>query len=671
MVDSLTRFRKGHNHRSSAEDEWFIPYNKPTHPNPASSSFSIGRSPPPVRQPSHNLLGYFSGPTSPTAGAGERKSFKFPPLPPTPHIDDSPTLGGLRKAPSYGSLQGSNRSGRIPSSTSVPTGLTAPKMLFSPLSREVRASGYTANSGTSQDLPRSRTFSAPTKRHRSNVSDPFDTRPEARHWAAPTVCDRLVLARPSITPHVITPPGSPEENSDIFSTDGRKIMDEGKQRVDERDKWADYIKHRRRSRSFSNEPPRRDAPIIGNARVRADEFQRRNSQTRSRSNSIGSRLRSRLSHSKSSTDLRPSFLHVDSDQSVGVSKSFGFVKRTSSTKTPSTGAHTPTGEVEKDPFHRVEPNPPYRKGHSYTQSSPELFSQPRRAPPGPPHRTLRIQNPPIRRQGVVIIGAEPEPTNWIPRKAPVPLDFSKPLPDLPVEIPTDDEQTHVDFGKAREDEPTSPVKTVDTSASSMTPIITPSPANARTYLAQQHLKNRTKRAFQAPTSRSNSQRLRTSEPISLDGSSNASSASPARRPTALEEAISRSRAASTSTLEHKDSVSRLHVDRPRTMAGDDTPELPRIISTSPSFSPHPPLAYPISTEIRNGYMMPPRIGRTDTELSKISGKSVYTDASEGWGRSGMSTPVSRDLSVEEATPSIDDELSDRFKVSSASMVSHS
>lgn len=653
MVDSLNLFRKGSTSRSK-EDEWFIPYNKPSKTLP---SPGIGNSPPPARHSSHNLLGYSTGPQSPTGGKGERKSFKFPPLPPTPYNDDTARLSGLRKAPSYGSLRDVGGSARMPSSTSVPTGLTAPRMLFSPLSRDLRASGSTVSLDRI-DSPRTRTFSAPSSRHRSNLSHPFDDRPP-RQWAAPTVCDRLVLARPSITPHVITPPASPEDqSSDVFSVEGPRAMDEARQRAEERDQWAKYAKARRRSRSFGNEPPSADAPIIGNARVRAEEIQRRNSQSRSRSNSISSRIRSRLSHSKSSTDLRPSFLHVDSDQSVGVSTSFAFVKRTSGSKTPN-DQNDFAPAAENDPFQRVAPISTYRRGHAHTQSSPELFNQPRRPAPGPPHRTLRIQSPPIRKQGVVIIGREPDPSTWIPRKAPVPLDFSKPLPDLPVEVGDNGPASQTPQSVSREIDVD---RTLPTGVSSMPPIAAPSPGNARSYLAQQHLKDRTRRAFQTPSSRASVHRLRTSDPIHLESAKDASTGSPARRPTALEEAISRSRAASTSSIDNQDVASRLKTKRFHNEVDGGTAEVPRIISTSPSFSPHPALAYPITTDSHSLYVIPPQVSRTDTGLSQASGRSVYTDASEGWGRSGVSTPASRDISVGEATPSADEDLSDRFKV---------
>jgi hypothetical protein len=245
----------------------------------------------------------------------------------------------------------------------------------------------------------------------------------------------------------------------------------------------------------------------------------------------------------------------------------------------------------------------------------------------------------------VIIGPETQVAPVITSTIPAAIDFSKPLPDLPVDA---DPQTTPEISQT-------PMATPTT----MAPIVTPSPAKARTYLAQQHLRTRTKRAFQTPSAGPSSFRLKQHEPADLTAStstaSTVSTVCPApRRPTALEEAIGRSRAASAANATPSHAVD----ESPARMIAE--PAAPRIVPRSPSLTGGIDLGLPIP-EQRNGLMIPPQFERTDTGMSKASGKTVYTDASEGWGRSGHATPMSGDYSVED-TPSPTDEMSDRFKV---------
>jgi len=696
------RFRRNNGSARPAEDEWFIPYTAPTTPKPLSSQF-IGHSPAPVKSTSSNMLSYFSGPTS-TGPLGEpRQSFKFPPLPPTPrstapsHVtatDGFPIR--LRKAPSQGSLlESSSMRSRIPTANSVPTGLTAPKLLFSPLSREARGSSFTPASASSSphaiNLPRQRTVSAPQRRMRQA----YDTPP--RRWDAPTVCEKLVFAKPSITPHYITPPGSPEDNdgdSDVFSAFASRVVADGKKREVERNEWAKYVKHRTRSRSFGNELPREDAPVIGNARARERDIERRMSASTKRSSSL-KRWIPRHSHTRSMGDLlsRPETQRTESDESVR--KSFGFVHRgsnaTGTYSKGSSGQQSPmfgdvsdpfrSPEVTIKPFRMAKGNPvEYKPGHSYTRSSPDLLQRPaRRSAPGPPARTLRVSNPPVRRQGVVIIGAEDE-ANRLPV-----MDFSKPLPPLPsdaspqVDVAAFDSLSH-EIGMAI----SPPTRHAPGPSESEAPppfptSVQPSPAHARTYLAEQHRRSRTIKAFQSPSAR-NSTRIRppdlstpsprSKEPLNASTSTAISSTgtfSSPRKPTALDEAIKRSRASSLSTLDKGSSVmSQSTYKLPAGTIRGDAPEVPKILATAPSFTSGTSLVYPITTDAVNrspaGLIVPPPLGgRNDSNYSTASKTTVYTDASEGWSRSGTSTPAAGRRSFENS-PSPDEEMSDKFKV---------
>jgi hypothetical protein len=222
------------------------------------------------------------------------------------------------------------------------------------------------------------------------------------------------------------------------------------------------------------------------------------------------------------------------------------------------------------------------------------------------------------------------------------------------------------------------------------------PASARAALAKQHQRARTRRAFAAPSAgpvRPKSNQFENlASPCSaalLSASTNSahsayttvsSDATPTphpRRPSAMEEAIGRSRAASLTGPESGPSGAQTRPG-PRTAdkstyshSGSSTPAarpIPDPIQRTIS----PPLAYPISTipsprsivesfaEQQNRLMPPsasrPRFAHTDTAAS---GRTVYTDASEGWDRSAAGTPDEH-LSPE-GTPSPDHDDGD-FKV---------
>lgn len=655
------------------EDAWFVPYNKPAQGQASSSSFAIGQSPTPTRHSSSNLLSYFASPTSPSSHS-ENKGFRFPSSRAGSPTKRAGQTRAVSQAASSSSLLDASVQSRLSTSNSVPTGLSAPKLLFSPLVREVNGTTYIP--AESPTPTRQRTFSAPQRRRKP--SNAYQEEHGPRQWAAPTICDKLVLAKPHITPHFITPPGSPDElDSDVFSGDIERVVNDGKQRVRERDEWASYVKFRGRSRSFGNEAPRFDAPIIGNAKIRAAEHERRAS-VKSRSSSVGSKSRWIPRHrgTQSASDLRPSFLHMDSSKSDGVTTSFGFAKRTPSRdrSTFSSGNQSPVFDgLSPDQYPRTAP---YNDGHSRSRSSPNLsVHQSNRIPPGPPPRTLRIRNPPIKKSGVIIIGAEAEDTQKRRQAPTVPIDFGKPLPELPQEPQTPQQGPNVfdsmnnDIGRA-----ISPlIDRVELQpASTMTPIM-PSPASARSHLAQQHARSRTLKAFKTPTSARTALRAQAAEyfmPANTprSESSAVSLASPPgsagqRRPTALEEAIGRSRAASTSSIEKSNLTPTVHLfERPRTIVDETGAELPRILATAPSVELAKPLIHPIVSENHNALAVPPLGARADSNFSQSSKNTVYTDASEGWSRTGSVAPEGRRLSSTEDTPSPGDELTDKFNV---------
>ena len=129
-------------------------------------------------------------------------------------------------------------SSALPSSFSYPTGLGAPRVLFSPLSREIKAgTSFTPKSRDEAPVPRPpRRTAAMPKPSRSKT---LDGRHKHRRWAVLTMCDMFVLPRPRITPHVITPPESPVDNGD----DNAQVVEEGRARQRERDDWAEREEH--------------------------------------------------------------------------------------------------------------------------------------------------------------------------------------------------------------------------------------------------------------------------------------------------------------------------------------------------------------------------------------------------------------------------------------------
>ncbi|WWC90085.1 uncharacterized protein L201_005018 [Kwoniella dendrophila CBS 6074] len=353
------------------EDEWLIPYNNPitsssdprSRPNLSTRESGIGLSPiSPTKTTNtstiNNMLNNVFSNSNAVAGPGPNTLKSFPVRPTsTPantytssynYPNHNPAIGvsrllprkqtnhnnTLSKSPSYSTISDINRSDRIPSSSSVPTGLQAQSMLFSPLNRELRVSTKDHHHqsspaktsfppspynpiqrsqpiGTFNSEPRKRTVSAPAhkpsrKSSRHKNGNPYEYKAENKRWAVPTMCDMFLLPRPTLLPHEITPPTTPEDeipsiearrfsigsdNTNSTTNNHETVLERGKYREEEREDWANLVKRRGRSLSLGSTAPPPGAPIIGNLRARSRERERSESRNssrgfRSRSNSL-------------------------------------------------------------------------------------------------------------------------------------------------------------------------------------------------------------------------------------------------------------------------------------------------------------------------------------------------------------------------------------------------
>lgn len=507
------------------------------------------------------------------------------------------------------------------------------------------------------------------------------------HWGVNTMCDKFVLAKPSITPLVITPPASPERaDDDLFSRNGEKAMREMDERRREREEWSDYVKRRGRSHSFGA-TTRPAGPIIGNARARGREFEQRRSldeRKQRRSSSLSSKWRPGFVRRWSQGDgKRPS---MESEQS-GASSSFGFIRKMSSTSRLSDLVKDASVPEGRHASYRNDATRPAQlrndSRHKHTRSSPDLLgpTAPRRT--GPP-RTLRIQQPPAIRQGfehgVVVIG--PGSSTYRGPTAPRPrrvthssLDLSKPLPPLPPQqADRSPEIANVGpFTSLADDmKATTPPQSTPDPDRSRRESVGQSPAHARAILAKQHQMARTKKAFQAPSS-GRSNRL-SGTPQSRHAELIPVSPTPTRttrKKTALEEAIERSKPASiadtdNSSASHLPPPSDTHSSQEKLDHGivlqKASPE-----KTNPRDVPE--LGYPIASSSRQkvNFLAPPSappIFRNDTSQSAASQQTVYTDASEGWDREfeAEGEVVRRSIADDTPSPEVTFDESD-FKVS--------
>ncbi|KAK4688226.1 GPN-loop GTPase, partial [Tremellales sp. Uapishka_1] len=616
------------------ENDWYIPYTPPhtnthfpeTAPDFSATQGGIGQTPAPIRHARHNLLSFFSSDDRPPLKrtmarqfenpAGDlNKSYEFPRLAP-----NRPPLRA--RSSSYNALD--TPPSELPSSNSVNTGLAAPKMLFSPLTRELKSLRQV---GSTPDLrvaqSRQRTVSTP---HSAPPMPSHQPRKD-RQWAAPTMCDKYVFPKPHIVPITITPPGSPEK------TLPHPVVIEGQERERERNEWANLVKKRGRSLSLGGTAaPPLSAPVVGSMRARSKErdgHSRKNSET---SGVRGGSFSSLWGSRRGSEARRSGSVSRDTKVESPVYKnlaSFGI--GTGSLRRPS-NART-SGDLDReDPFHHRRPSTK-RGHHGHSQSNPDLLSM-RNA-----NQTLQFTEPsPLDSGRVVVIGPAPDT-----RRRQTSVNLSKPLPNLPSDaqlpILTPSKPLSSEIGVALSPAPGRTVFPVFTPPSAIT--VTPpqtdnSPARARSVLAKQHQRALTKKAFQTPV-------LSPKNPAQQNhvrALSTSSGMSSPRRMTAMEEAIGRSRGASVGQSDITPTRSRPRAD---TMTTIPTPA-------------SPPLVYPITTN-------PPRqnpnflIARRPELLqndSNISQVSVYTDASEGYGRGDRVAQLAAENSVVESpagTPS--------------------
>jgi len=520
------------------EDEWFIPYKRRSAPQarldqpqggvgemPNTTSTSVN-----MARPTRSFFGSGSGGSGSGSSHRRQKS--------TPIEDDSATRSRFFRRPvlprsgSDGTLTRPSPSA-IPSTTSVPTGLAAPKMLFSPMMREIRddtqpAAQYDNNHPpSSYHVPRQRTVSAP-KHTSSHVYDKIDQ----RRWAAPTMCDMLVFPRPHITPLSITPPASPEKLPSVF--DGLSVADKV-DRDKERDEWHKYVEKRARGKSFR----------IGSVGNGLDEgggiF-----KSRARSASAGagpSRKPSRKSEKSR---------YQDPNSAPPLTTVFNFGKPRSSRETQH------HDDLEDDPFrHAPTEAERYKTAHhQHAKSSPDLSATHQHR-----NRVRVAPRPPWDDDGVIVIG--PGRSRSGLSKSTTKPDFTKPLPPLPAEYTL----------QYRPSSPFKPFATKDNSRSSSPAQLPPSrlqpavpaptagpsrlnnevnSADARAMIAKQHQRAITKRAFNSPRPRQHRDSevsVSTTSQYSQGSqrASTLSAVSPLRRMTAMEEAITRSRANSGSS----------------------------------------------------------------------------------------------------------------------------
>lgn len=196
----------------------------------------------------------------------------------------------------------------VTESPSVLTGLVAPKMLFSPLSRSIRdtQTDLTYPYGTTpyiehQQMPQGRSYPRVGDNAAATSSATFlGQRPGAK-WpdestltlnsegsksrlTVNTVCDALTFPRPRMHAHEVTPPDSPEFDDAVTGgpDDGgsnfHRVYAAGEAREAEREEWADITRKRRSASLKSSRSQRSQRSQIG--RRRSDEWSiRRNSGT--------------------------------------------------------------------------------------------------------------------------------------------------------------------------------------------------------------------------------------------------------------------------------------------------------------------------------------------------------------------------------------------------------
>jgi hypothetical protein len=528
------------------EDEWFIPYKRRSAPQaqldipqggvgemPNVTSVNMAR-------PTRSFFGSGSG-SHGGSGSGSGSGSTHRRQKSTPLEDDPTTRSRFFKRPAFprsgsdGSLTRPSPLA-VPSITSVPTGLAAPKMLFSPMMREIRDDTQPSRHDnkhppSSYHIPRHRTVSLPKQQTPSHVYDKIDQ----RRWAAPTMCDMLVFPRPHILPHTITPPASPEKLPSVF--DGLSMADKT-DRDKERDEWHKYVEKRARGRSF-----RIGASVNGNTEEKGHGI-----FNRARSASAGagpSRKPSRKSDKSK---------YQDPNSAPPLMTAFNFGKPSRPSR--ETQHHD---DLDDDPFRPMPTEAERYKTahHQHTKSSPDLSSSNR-------NRVRVAPRPPWQNDGVIIIGPSSSRSRSGLSNSTTKPDFTKPLPPLPAEYrlqynPSSPFKPFETRDNSRAPTPTLLPPSRLQHSTEAAPIAGPSrlnneisAADARAIIAKQHQRAITKRAFNSPRPRQHrdsevSNSTTSQYSTGSQRASTLSTVSPLRRMTAMEEAITRSRANSASS----------------------------------------------------------------------------------------------------------------------------
>ena len=431
------KWRRKEGPQELVEDEWFIPYNRQS----ANSQHPAGQ------EMGQGGIGQMPTTFNSTRSRGHNKTNSesksrtiFPRRPTFPR---SGSDGSLTRPPPYPIAEERER---IPSTTSVPTGLTAPKMLFSPLSREMRdesrdhqRSGPTPNAAAGpssysyryqEDSARQRSASMPKHGH---VYD----RTDMRRWAAPTMCDMLVFPRPQVTALTITPPGSPyaHHTGDVSSTFGRtssnvNATDQAPPLVDrdkEREEWQRYgersrTKSFRRERDFS-----RNTPTPTQALSRKGSLSKDKPKTRSRAASFGDAvLGSSRRRDKGKGKEKENWDDEAHKSAPPVITSFAFTSPRTYQQTAYSNEDFGGSFGDEQ---RQSQADSWRRRHQHSKSSPDLTQR---------QRVVRMAPSPPESNSVVIIGPGSGPPvgrspTKIPPRTSSKLDFTKPLPPLPDE----------------------------------------------------------------------------------------------------------------------------------------------------------------------------------------------------------------------------------------------
>ena len=583
---------------------------------------------------------------------------------------------GLRHSPSQPSFGSTQELSRLPSSNSVPTGMAGDKMLFSPLNRQYRKSQHRSNLSIEStpepaDPPPT---SFPHQRRRVHSAPRY-----LNHHAAQTMCHLLVFPKPSLAAHQITPPASPDDSP-------AGVVEQGRWREKERDDMAVRARSRSISRgarhrrlSFGEEKPNKSAPLVGSAVVRREEAEKRE-RRRSRSLDRRERMHSLskgfgLGHSRSTDNL---------SQRSHRGANCGHSRNKSAIDLGGGSDLSVARDVSSSTGQRT---------HHHTRSSPDLLSNPRvRSQP----LRVRMRAPDdivvIGPESPPRIDFS-KPLPLLPHeRTPNPDAFPMPphMHDIGVALTSDRPSLSPVYpAESMASQSVSRHSAMKTSSHA------PSTAAARAELDRQHRRDKTRRAFAAPAGPSRTSTItRSHYPSTNDTPSSSnpllssstrtqttdssdmhssdltfpSALPPNRRLTALEQAIGRRRAASlgSSDSSHQHSPGKsAKLAASQISSGSDkskatiTPTRPRRPDSpvgmvpaplSPTFGLAAPLVHPISPTL--GYednvradmarvqidndtpsTLRPTMQHLDTNATLISGRTIYTDASEGLDRS--------------------------------------